>query len=164
LIRAASGVRRMAGAMDETDSIMAAVQAIFEMVQEEFSRTSSSSSSQGAGGRWTGLDADAKHKIDVRARDEVRHWLVLEVPIRAARRPYSERRPPASLLHSLSFPFVLSPLPPFPRHSPSLQVNRLRAVFRAASASLEAAPGLRLLPSELEAMKQELAADRAYYE
>jgi hypothetical protein len=109
---------------EETDSIMMAVQAIFEMVQEEFGKAAEKADGRGAGAgagagasssssaataaaaavaaagvRWTGLDPDAKQRVDVRARDEV---------------------------------------------------NRLRAVFRGASAALEALPGLRLTRGEVE--------------
>ena len=115
--------------MDDTDSIMTAVQTIFELVYTEFTKateeqeklsstTTSTSSTTNLGTTtisssstssstipslssitWTGLHPDAKHRIDIQARNEV---------------------------------------------------NRLRTVFHQANTTLDTMEGLRLTKHELD--------------
>lgn len=132
--------------MDDTDSIMTAVQTIFELVYTEFTKaaeeqeslllstSSSSSSSSGSSSsstahlssssstpphvptlvvNWTGLHPDAKHRIDVQARNEV---------------------------------------------------NRLRTVFRQANNTLDSMHGLRLTEKEIDQLFVEQEKQRKILE
>lgn len=156
--------------MDDTDNIMVAVQTILEIVQEEFAAASAKSED----GRWTGLDADSKHRIDVKARDEVRHHQ--HAGVHATGRHledfddlFASGSPGGLALfearrwiqkdrnkHILRLVILHDHF--------TAQVNRLRAVFKTASNGLDAMLGLRLTAAELEALEADLTKQSDYYE
>ena len=76
---------RVLPAMAEADDIMAAIQAILEVAQGEFSSVLVEAGG-GMGGmpRWGGVDADARLRISRRVRDEVNRLREAFVRVRAA--------------------------------------------------------------------------------